>query len=84
MNKPFQYCLTHGRICLTMIDVDQQEAHYGDTWAEDGQMCYGPFTNSTPPELVSNWETTLTEPAPAELEVMNRNALSLLYDLQVA
>lgn len=78
------YCLTCGRI--VSLFPGNIEWHFGDVPNEEdfgAAQCYGPFTNSIPPQLPENWNEVLTDPSNEELELMDENAKSLLFDLGV-
>ena len=84
--QKLHYCLTCGRI--VSLFPGTVEWHFGDFEQRSEEdygpaQCYGPFTNSTPPQLPDNWNEILTDPSAEELEVMDENAGLLLFDLGV-
>ena len=71
----FKYCIDCGKKVLT-FKTFTGEAHWNPLF----KMCRGLFVFSAPPEDRPDWD--LDEPSPAELEIMNRNAEILMFDLR--
>lgn len=84
----FRYCLTCGRIVAVM---DENADMHTVVWTDGDEygcetfieLCYGPFTMSTPPDNFDpDWDVNLEEPSQEELAEMNLEAERLLQELE--